>query len=167
MRHAYGNAHIHADGNGNAHVHTYGDCHSNCYIHANSNGNGNIHSDGDCDSNVYANSDGNSNCYSNGNCDHTAADYTDATASADAAASRLALFRLGELARTNSRVPSLRWIRPPQRDDAKLIFRRRKPPHPCNLSRRSLGVERIPRFTIPEKSRNSQNFVLTFLDGFL
>ena len=45
--------------------------------------------------NAHIHADGNCNCYSDGNCDHTAAAYTDAATAADAAASRLALFRLG------------------------------------------------------------------------
>ena len=74
MRLAYGNAHIHSDGDCNAHVHAYGDCH--------------VYSDGNCDSNVYANRDGNNNCFANGNCesDRAAAAFTNATASAHAAA---------------------------------------------------------------------------------
>ena len=48
---------------------------------------------GDCDSDIYCNGNGNSNRYSNSNCDRTAAAYTDATASADTAASPLALLR--------------------------------------------------------------------------
>ena len=95
MRHAYGNAHIHADGDCDAYVHAYGDCHSNCHIHADSNG--------DVDSDRHLDSDCHGDC--NGNCERIAAAYTDATASAHTAASRLALFRLGELAITNSRVP--------------------------------------------------------------
>ena len=91
MRLAYGNA----DGNCNCHIHSDGDCHSNGHIHAD----GDCH--GDCDRHL------DSDCHgdSNGNCDRAAADYTDATASAHTAASWLALFRLGELAMTNSRVP--------------------------------------------------------------
>ena len=61
---AYGNAHIHSDGN--------------------SDGNGHIHSDGNCNGNAYAITD--SNSYSNGECDRTAAGFTDAAASADTAA---------------------------------------------------------------------------------
>jgi hypothetical protein len=33
--------------------------------------------------------------------------------------------------------------------------------------KRSLGAERIPGSDAPKKSRNLQNIVLTFLDGFL
>ena len=64
MWHAYGNAHIHANG----------DCDGNCHIHAN----------GDCDSDIYCNGDCYSNCYSNGNgnSDCIAAAFTDATATA-------------------------------------------------------------------------------------
>ena len=95
MRLAYGNAHIHADGNCNAHVHADGDCHSNCHIHA----------DCDCDSDSHVDSDRHLNSDCHGDRDRTTTVYTDATASAHTAASRLALFRLGELAITNSRVP--------------------------------------------------------------
>ena len=61
--------------NGNAHIHSDGDCDGNCHIHANS------HSD------IYCNGYGNchSYSYSNSNCDRTAAAFTDATATADAA----------------------------------------------------------------------------------
>jgi hypothetical protein len=91
MRLAYGNA----DGNSNCHIHSDGDCHSNGHIHAD----GDCH--GDCDRHL------DSDCHgdSNGNCERIAAAYTDATASAHTAAAWLALFRLGELAITNSRVP--------------------------------------------------------------
>ena len=63
MRHAYGNAHIHSDG----------DCHGNCHIHSNG------------DSDIYCNGNGDSYSYSNGHCDGTAAAYTDAATSADTA----------------------------------------------------------------------------------
>ena len=65
MRHANGDAHSHSDGNSNGHIHPDG----------NSNGNGHIHPD--------------SNSNGNGDCDRTAAAYTDATASADTAATSL------------------------------------------------------------------------------
>ena|SRR5206468_3492443 len=71
---AYGNAngHLHSDGNGDSdrHVHAY----RNSYRNSNSHGDGNSHS--------------------NGNCDRTAAAYTHATASSDAAATPLALSRI-------------------------------------------------------------------------
>jgi len=86
MWHANGNA------NGNCHIHSDGDCHGNAYAITDSNGHGHIHSDGDCHGNAYANSDSNSNCDSNDDCDRTAAAYTDATATADTAASPLAFF---------------------------------------------------------------------------
>ena len=111
MRHAYGNA------NGDGHIHSDSDCDGNCHIHANC----------DCDSNCHIHANGDCNSYGNGyshgysDCDRIAEVYADATAAPDTAASSVALFRLRELARTNSRVPSLRWIRPPQRDDDKLI----------------------------------------------
>ena len=82
MWHANGNA------NGNCHIHSDGDCHGNAYAITDSNGHGHIHSDGDCHGNAYANSDSNSN----DDCDRTAAAYTDATATADTAASPLAFF---------------------------------------------------------------------------
>ena len=74
MRHAYGNAHIHSDGDcdGNCHIHSDSDCDGNCDIHAN----------GDSDSDIYCNGYGDSDS----NCDRIAAAYTDATATADAAA---------------------------------------------------------------------------------
>ena len=64
MRHAYGHAHIHSDG----------DC----------DGNGHIHADSDCHGNSYAYTDSYANGH--GNCDRTAASYTDAATSADTAA---------------------------------------------------------------------------------
>src|SRR4249919_2441750 len=76
MRHAYGNAHLHSDG----------DCHGNCHIHADCDGNCHIHANGDRD--IYCNC----NCNCNGDCDRyshshrTASAYTDATASSDTAA---------------------------------------------------------------------------------
>ena len=102
MWHAYGNA------NGDAHIHSDGDCDGNCHIHSDSDCDGNchIHANGDSHSDIYCNGYSNRDCDSN--CDRTAAAYTDATASSDTAASPLALFRLRELARTNSRVPSVR-----------------------------------------------------------
>ena len=97
MRHAYAIAHNHAYGDSDAYVHAYGDCHSNCHIHP----------DGDCNGDVDSDRhfDGDRHSDSHGNCDRAAADYTDATASTHTAASWLALFGLGELAITNSRVP--------------------------------------------------------------
>src|SRR6476620_486077 len=80
---------------------------SNSYIHADSNSY--VYSDSDCDGNCHIHSDGDrySNCDSY--CDRIAAAYTDAAASADTAASPLALFRLrgtreNELA--SSRIPA-------------------------------------------------------------
>jgi hypothetical protein len=104
--HGKSNSHGYADsythGNGDRHVYADSDCHGNCHIHSDSDRDGNryIHSDSDCDGNVYA--DCNCNCnsysysysYSYSNCDRIAAVYTDATATTDAAASSLALFRL-------------------------------------------------------------------------
>jgi hypothetical protein len=72
MRHAYGNAHIHSDG----------DCHGNCHIHSDCDGNCHLHSDGDSD--IYCNCNGNR--YSYGHSHRTASAYTDATASSDTAA---------------------------------------------------------------------------------
>ena len=65
----------HANGNadGNCHIHSDGDCDGNCHIHANS----------DCD--IYCNGYCDGNCYSNSDCDRTAAAFTDATTTADAA----------------------------------------------------------------------------------
>ena len=72
MRHAY------SDANGNGHIHSDGDCDGNCHIHP----------DGNRDGYVYANTDANSNCVC------ITAAFTDATASADAAAAcGLLLFR--------------------------------------------------------------------------
>ena len=88
MRHAYGNA----NGDSNCHIHSDSGCNGNAYTITDSNGHGHIHSDGDCHGNAYANSDSNSNCDSNDDCDRTAAAYTDATATADTAASPLAFF---------------------------------------------------------------------------
>ena len=70
MRHAYGNADIHSDGNSNCHIHANSDC----------NGNRHVHTDGNRDGNVYADTDGNSNCVC------VTATFADATASSDAAA---------------------------------------------------------------------------------
>jgi hypothetical protein len=67
MRHAYGNAHLHSDG----------DCHGNCHIHANCDGNCHIHANGDRD--IYCNCDRYSHSH------RTASAYTDATASSDTA----------------------------------------------------------------------------------
>jgi hypothetical protein len=73
--------------------HAYGNANSNCHIH--SDGNSHVYSDGNCHGNVYANSNGNNNCFANGNCesDRTTAAFTDATASADAAAACEQLLR--------------------------------------------------------------------------
>ena len=114
--------HIHADGNCDSNVYAYSDRHG--YIYAYGDGDGYIHAYSDRHGYIHAYR--NCNCYSYcnsyGNSDRTAAAFTDATASADTAASPLALLRnLRELARTNSRVPRLRSIRPPQWDDDKLI----------------------------------------------
>ena len=62
--------HANGDSDGNCHIHSDGDCDGNCHIHANS------------DSDIYCNGYGNG--YSNS--DRTAAAFTDATATADAAA---------------------------------------------------------------------------------
>jgi hypothetical protein len=77
MRHAYGNANIHADGDsdGNAYAITDGDGNSDGDAYAITDSNS--YSNG----NAYAITD--SNSYSNGHCDHSAAGFTDATASAD------------------------------------------------------------------------------------
>ena len=116
MRLAYGNAHIHADGDSNTNIHSDCNSDSNCHSYAYGYGDGHsdLHAYGYSDSYIYAyrNCDSYGHSHSDGNADGVAA-HTDATASAHTAASSLALFRLGELARTNSRVPSLRWIRPP------------------------------------------------------
>ena len=113
MRHANGNAHIHSDSDsdGNCHIHSDGDSDSNA-----------TYADGDSNSYAYTDSyttaqrhllqrysDGYS--HSNRNARIPAA-FTDAAASADTAASPLALLRNQGLVRTNSRVPSLSWIRP-------------------------------------------------------
>jgi hypothetical protein len=104
-----------ADGNGNVYAYTHGDSDVHAYsygyghIHAYGYGDSYIYTYRDSDSYIYAyrNSDGYGYSHSDGNSDCVAA-YTDATASAHTAASSLALFRLGELARTSSRVPGLR-----------------------------------------------------------
>jgi hypothetical protein len=151
MRHAYGNAHIHADGDSDTNIHS--DCNSDGDGHSHSH----IHAYGYSDRYIYAyrNGDSYGYCDSDGNSDRVAA-YTDATATAHTAASSLALFRLRELARTNSRVPSLRWIRPPQRDDAKLI-REGETTSPVQLIPPQSPRRAGPRFRITEKSRNSRN----------
>jgi hypothetical protein len=73
MRHAYGDAHIHSDG----------DCDGNCHIHADGDSDGNCHVHSDGHSDIYCN--GNGNCDRYGHCDRIAAAYTDATPSADTA----------------------------------------------------------------------------------
>jgi hypothetical protein len=90
---AYGESigHIDADSYtncyGNRYAYADSDCDGNCHVHSNGDcdGNSNAHADCDGNSNVYANS----NCHSDGdsdtNSDTTAAAFTDATASADAA----------------------------------------------------------------------------------
>ena len=86
MWHAYGNA------NGNGHIHSDSNCHGNSYAYTDSNADcdGHIHADSDCHGNSYAYTDSNADCDSNSNSDRTAAAYTNATASADTAASPLA-----------------------------------------------------------------------------
>ncbi len=76
MWHAYGNANIHADCDCDGHIHSDSDCDGNCHVHANG------------DSDIYGYGDSDSNCYRHGdsNCDRIAAAYTDAPATADAAA---------------------------------------------------------------------------------
>jgi hypothetical protein len=76
MWHAYGNANIHSDGDCDGHIHADGDCDGNCHVHAN----------GDSNSDIYCNGYGYGDSNSNGDCDQTAAAFTDATASPDAAA---------------------------------------------------------------------------------
>jgi hypothetical protein len=73
MWHAYGNAHIHANGDRDGHIHSDCNCYSNSYAYTDS------YRDGDCD--IYCNGYG--NC--NSNCDCTAAAYTDSATSADTA----------------------------------------------------------------------------------
>jgi hypothetical protein len=99
MRHAYGNTYIHSDCNSD------GNCHS--YSHGDGDGHSHIHAYGYSDRYIYAyrNGDSYGYCDSDGNSDRVAA-YTDATASAHTAASSLALFRLGELARTTREFPA-------------------------------------------------------------
>jgi hypothetical protein len=88
MRHAYGNAHIHANGDSDTNL-AVANGDSDGHIH--SDGNGRIHSDGDCDSRriINTNGDCNGDCYgnshSNGYSDRIAAAYTDATASSNTA----------------------------------------------------------------------------------
>ena len=98
MRHAYGNAHIHADGDCDAYIHSDCNSDSNChsYSHGYGDGHSHIHAYGYSDRYIYAyrNGDSYGYCDSDGNSDRVAA-YTDATASAHTAASSLALFRLG------------------------------------------------------------------------
>src|SRR5580765_2884834 len=76
MRHAFADAHIHADGH----------CDGDCHIHSDSDSDGNSHADSDANSYAYTDSDAycDSHGYSNGNPPNTA--YTDATASWDTAA---------------------------------------------------------------------------------
>jgi len=104
MRYAFADAHIHSDGDGNCHIDSDGNRNGNS--HANSDANGN------CNGNSHANSDANGNCYSNR--DTTAADYTDATASADTAATSLIGLNImsWELARqlASSCTPALRSL---------------------------------------------------------
>ena len=75
MWHANGNA------NGDGHIHSDGDCDSNGHIHADSN----CHIHADCDSDIYCNGYGNCDSYGYLYSDHTAAAFTDATATADTA----------------------------------------------------------------------------------
>ena len=71
MRLAYGNAHIHPDGNCDRYGHIHSDC--NC--------NGNAYAKPDCNCHIHPDSDG--NCHGNGDCDRTATTYTNATTPAD------------------------------------------------------------------------------------
>jgi hypothetical protein len=86
---AYGesNSHIHANGDsdGNGAV-ANGDsyCNGYCHIHSDGDGDGHIHANGDGYGHIHGDSD--SYCYGDSNCDRIAAAYTDATATADAAA---------------------------------------------------------------------------------
>jgi len=95
MWHAYGDAHLHSDG----------DCDGNCHIHSDCDSNSDIYCNGDRYGYSDSNGDGNCDCYC------TAAAYTDATASADTAASTVrpagCLISLGTRERT-SRVPNNR-----------------------------------------------------------
>jgi len=108
-------AHAYGVPNSYGNIHAYADCYSHVYSYANSYGypyaycdaygncNGYIHAYTDCYIYAYRNGDSysnshsngygysNSHSHSNGNCDRTAAAYTDATASADTAASSLVL----------------------------------------------------------------------------
>ena len=85
----YGNVYSNADSHG--HVYAYRDSYGD--IHANGNGHSDIHANSDSDCDIYRNGDSNCYSHSNGNSDRRAAVYTDATASADTAASSLAFFR--------------------------------------------------------------------------
>ena len=108
---AYTDSYADCDGNGNAYTNSYANCDSNGDIYAYGDRDGYIHAYGDRDGYIHAYSDrdgyihaysdrhryihayGNSNGNGNGYSDHSAAAYTDATASADTAASPLALLR--------------------------------------------------------------------------
>ena len=46
MRHAYGNAHIHSDGDGDGHIHSDGNCDSNSYAYTDSNSDSDIYCNG-------------------------------------------------------------------------------------------------------------------------
>jgi len=136
MWHAYGNA------NGDAHIHADGDCDGNCHIHSDSDcdGDGHIHADRDSDGNSHADSDANghsngyaytdsyaycdgySYSYSYSNSDRSAAAYTDATASADPAASPLACCGIKGTRGNELASSQLEVDRSAAADDAKLIF---------------------------------------------
>ena len=60
--------------------------HANAYANGDSNGYAYTDSYANCNGNGYAHTDSYGNCYSNGDCDRTAAGFTDAASSADAAA---------------------------------------------------------------------------------
>ena len=91
MRHANGNAHIHADSDCDSNRNIY--CNSDRYghIHANSDSDGNCRIHSNCDSygNVYADCNGNGYAYTEcyANCDCVAA-FPVATATADTAGAR-------------------------------------------------------------------------------
>ena len=96
--HGDGHSHIHTDGNSDSdsHAYTKPDGNSNCDGHA--------YAKSDCDCYAYAKSD--SNCYINGDCDRTAAGFTDATASADTAASPLGFLKITGTRETTREFPA-------------------------------------------------------------
>jgi len=116
MWHAYGNANIHSDCDCDGHIHADGDCDGNCHIHSDSDchGNSDVHANSDSDSDINGNS--------NSNSDHTAAAYTDATASADPAASPLACCGIKGTRGNELASSQLEVDRSAAADDAKLIF---------------------------------------------